>query len=124
MTHVTPKENESAEAMLKRFTKKVNNAGILQEVKRRRYYEKPSDKRRREKAAGKARAAKQRKKVEAFIKFHSENKIRPRKPRPVENKDNRRNEQKVYRAPHKKPKVVHKPVTNDSLKKLQDKFSK
>lgn len=44
---VTPKPGESPERMIKRFTKKVRNEGILQELYNRRGFEKPSVKRRR-----------------------------------------------------------------------------
>jgi small subunit ribosomal protein S21 len=44
---VTPRKDESPERFVKRFTKKVRNDGILQEVYLRKGYEKPSEKRRR-----------------------------------------------------------------------------
>lgn len=47
---VTPRNGESPERMIKRFTKKVRNDGILQELYQRRGYEKPSVKRRRKAA--------------------------------------------------------------------------
>jgi small subunit ribosomal protein S21 len=40
---------------MKKFRKKVENAGILQEVRRREFYEKPCEKRNRKKAEGIAR---------------------------------------------------------------------
>ena len=40
---------------LRKFKKKVQDNGILQEVKNREYYEKPSVKRKRAKAAARAR---------------------------------------------------------------------
>ena len=40
---VTPKKNESAEKMIRRFTKKVKKEGILEEVRDRAYYVKPSE---------------------------------------------------------------------------------
>ena len=43
---VTPRRNESAERMVKRFNKKVKKLGIIDEAKDRRYYKKPSDKKR------------------------------------------------------------------------------
>jgi len=49
-------ENESFESLLKRFSKKVQQAGILSEARRREHYEKPSDKRKR-KAAKRRRSA-------------------------------------------------------------------
>lgn len=47
---VTPRGGETPERMIKRFTKKVRNEGILQELYQRRGYEKPSVKRRRKAA--------------------------------------------------------------------------
>jgi small subunit ribosomal protein S21 len=47
---VTPRGGESPERMIKRFSKKVRNEGILQELYQRRGYEKPSVKRRRKAA--------------------------------------------------------------------------
>ena len=40
---------------MRRFKKKVERAGIIQEVRRRQYYEKPCQKRNRKKAEGIAR---------------------------------------------------------------------
>ena len=37
------KVNDTPERMIRRFTRKVKKAGILNEVRRRRYYRKPSD---------------------------------------------------------------------------------
>lgn len=44
---VTPRSGESTERMIKRFTKKVRNDGILQEVYDRRFYDKPSVRKRK-----------------------------------------------------------------------------
>tara|TARA_R100000808_G_C2152959_1_gene162773 strand:+ start:3817 stop:4035 length:219 start_codon:yes stop_codon:yes gene_type:complete len=52
---ITPRGKESVERMLKRFTRKVKKEGILQTIRDKRYYEKPSVK--------KQRTRKQRKKV-------------------------------------------------------------
>ena len=46
---VRARRNESTENLIKRFSRKVKREGILEEVKNRKYYEKPSVKRRREK---------------------------------------------------------------------------
>ena len=54
MADVVAGGNESFESLLKRFNKKVQQAGILAEVRRREHYEKPSVKRKR-KAATKRR---------------------------------------------------------------------
>ena len=51
MTEVNVGENESFESALKRFTKKVQQDGILSEYRRRQYYEKPSVKRKKKEAA-------------------------------------------------------------------------
>ncbi len=57
MSDVVAGENESFESLLKRFSKKVQQAGTLSEARRREHYERPSDKRRR-KAAKRRRSAK------------------------------------------------------------------
>jgi len=44
-------QNESFESLLKRFTKRVQQTGILSELRRREHYEKPSMKRKRKRAA-------------------------------------------------------------------------
>ena len=44
-------ERESLESALKRFTKRVQQYGILSEARRRRHYEKPSVQRKRKAAA-------------------------------------------------------------------------
>ena len=46
---VKARRNESPEALIKRFNRKVKNEGIVQEVLNRKYYVKPSVKRRMEK---------------------------------------------------------------------------
>lgn len=46
---VRPRQNEPTERLIRRFVKKVKKEGILEEVRDRKYYEKPSTKRRREK---------------------------------------------------------------------------
>tara|TARA_R110000824_G_scaffold31089_14_gene101582 strand:+ start:3813 stop:4025 length:213 start_codon:yes stop_codon:yes gene_type:complete len=52
---ITPRRNEAVDRLIKRFTKKVKKEGILQTVRDRKYYEKPSVK--------KKKVAKERKKV-------------------------------------------------------------
>jgi len=56
VSDVVAGDNESFESLLKRFSKKVQQAGILSESRRREHYEKPSDKRKR-KAAKRRRSA-------------------------------------------------------------------
>jgi small subunit ribosomal protein S21 len=50
-------ENESFEAALKRFNRKIQQDGILAEARRREHYEKPSVKRKKKAAAAKRRKA-------------------------------------------------------------------
>ena len=55
-----PKDKRPARPMpfdvaMRRFKKKVERAGIIQEIKRREFYEKPCQKRNRKKAEGTAR---------------------------------------------------------------------
>lgn len=51
MANVVAGENESFESLLRRFNKRVQQEGILSEVRRREYYEKPSVKRKRKSAS-------------------------------------------------------------------------
>ena len=51
MSKVVASENESFESLLKRFNKRVQQTGILSELRRREHYEKPSVKRKRKRAA-------------------------------------------------------------------------
>lgn len=48
VVEVILKENMRFDQALKRFNRKVQRAGVLSDVKKHRYYEKPSDKKRRE----------------------------------------------------------------------------
>jgi len=45
---IIPRRNESPEKLVRRFTKKVKKERILEEVRERAYYVKPSEKRRRQ----------------------------------------------------------------------------
>ena len=51
MVEVVVNQNESFEAALKRFNRKVQQYGILSEARRRERYEKPSVRRKRKAAA-------------------------------------------------------------------------
>jgi len=53
LAEVTPGQEESLDSLLKRFNRKVQQDGILAELRRREHYEKPSIKRKRKKAAKK-----------------------------------------------------------------------
>ena len=50
MPEVRLGEGESFESLLRRFTRKVQQEGIISEVRRRGFYEKPSIKRKRKEA--------------------------------------------------------------------------
>jgi small subunit ribosomal protein S21 len=56
MSEVRVGENESLESALRRFKRKCARAGVLQEIRKREHYEKPSVKRKK-----KAEAARKRK---------------------------------------------------------------
>ena len=57
MTNVVAYDNESFDSLLKRFNKRVQQDGILAQVRRRQYYEKPSVKRKRKKASKRRKTA-------------------------------------------------------------------
>jgi len=58
LTGVTAGDNESFESLLKRFNKRVQQAGILSEIRHGEYFEKPSVKRKRKESAKKRKSAK------------------------------------------------------------------
>jgi small subunit ribosomal protein S21 len=57
LTGVVAGDNESFESLVKRFNKRVQQAGILTEVRHREYFEKPSVKRKRKEAAKKRKTS-------------------------------------------------------------------
>jgi small subunit ribosomal protein S21 len=48
MIKIKAKGNESVHQMIKRFKKMCEKEGLIKDVKRKSYYEKPSDRRRRQ----------------------------------------------------------------------------
>lgn len=58
MAIIKSRENESIELTLRRFKRAVEKEGIIMEVRRREYFEKPTWKRKRKAAAAKKRHAK------------------------------------------------------------------
>jgi small subunit ribosomal protein S21 len=50
LAEVMAGNNESFESLLKRFNRRVQQTGILSEVRRREHYEKPSVRRKRKRA--------------------------------------------------------------------------
>ena len=57
MSNVTLSEGEPFESMLKRFNKKVQQDGILSEIRRRDHFESPSVRRKRKAAAKRRKSA-------------------------------------------------------------------
>lgn len=56
---IKPRRNENIERVIKRFNKKVKKLGIIDEVKERRHYIKPSEKKRKMKKRSDARRKKE-----------------------------------------------------------------
>jgi small subunit ribosomal protein S21 len=52
---VTVKENENINQALRRFKKKVEESGVLDVLRQKEFYEKPTTERKRKKGAAKAR---------------------------------------------------------------------
>jgi small subunit ribosomal protein S21 len=65
MPSVRLKENEYFDAALRRFKRACEKAGILTELRRREYYEKPTQERKRKKAAAVKRHLKRNSREEA-----------------------------------------------------------
>ena len=68
-----PKDKNPPKAMpfdigLRKFKKSCENAGIVQEVRLREFYEKPTAKRKRKKAEAVSRSRKQQRMLDAFTK--------------------------------------------------------
>ena len=57
MSNVVVGNNESFDSLLRRFNRRVQQDGILAEVRHREYYEKPSVKRKRKQAARRRKSA-------------------------------------------------------------------
>ena len=65
---VKPRTNESPEKMIRRFNKKVKKSGILEEIRDRRFHEKPSKLKRLKKQRAKRLARKAQREHEARFK--------------------------------------------------------
>ena len=57
MIDVIAGSNESLDSLLKRFDRKVQQHGVLSEMRRREYYEKPSAIRKKKEAAKKRKSS-------------------------------------------------------------------
>lgn len=53
MSEIQYRKDESFESMLRRFKRKVEQEGILREVRDRKHYEKPSERKRRRRSKSK-----------------------------------------------------------------------
>ncbi len=58
MTEIKISDNENFESALKKFTRRVQQDGILAEARRREHYEKPSVRRKKKEAARKRKSRK------------------------------------------------------------------
>jgi small subunit ribosomal protein S21 len=63
MPGVRVKENEPIESAIRRFKKQCEKAGILSELKRREYYDKPSVRKKKKAAAARKRALKKQRRM-------------------------------------------------------------
>ncbi|HVH04678.1 MAG TPA: 30S ribosomal protein S21 [Myxococcota bacterium] len=63
MPLIKVKENEPFELAMKRFKKQVEKAGILTELRRREFFDKPSVRRKKKAAAARKRALKKLKRM-------------------------------------------------------------
>ena len=52
---VTVKEHENINQALRRFKKKIEESGVLEDIRKKEFYEKPTTERKRKKGAAKAR---------------------------------------------------------------------
>jgi len=57
LADVVASDSESFESMLRRFNKKVQQEGVLSEIRRREFFEKPCIKRKRKEAAKKRKSS-------------------------------------------------------------------
>ena len=63
MPAIKVRDNEPFEVAMKRFKKQCEKAGILSELKRREYYDKPSVRKKKKAAAARKRALKKMRRV-------------------------------------------------------------
>lgn len=64
MPVIKVKDNEPFEVAMKRFKKQVEKAGVLTELRRREYFDKPSVRKKKKAAAAKKRALKRLKRMD------------------------------------------------------------
>jgi len=51
MTKIVVKDHEDINKALRRFKKKIEDSGVLEDLRKKEYYEKPTTKRKRKKSA-------------------------------------------------------------------------
>ena len=68
MPGIVVKDNESFESALRRFKKQCEKSGVLSEIRKREYYEKPSIKRKKKALAARKRMMKKLRKQQRFMK--------------------------------------------------------
>ncbi len=66
MPGIKVRDGEAFEGAMKRFKKQVEKAGVLSEVRRREFYEKPSVKKKRKAIAARKRALKRMNKSRSY----------------------------------------------------------
>jgi small subunit ribosomal protein S21 len=67
---VVSKENENINSLLRRFKKKVQESNVLDTVRKKEFYEKPTTQRKKAKAAAKARWRKKLKDQQLPLKLY------------------------------------------------------
>ncbi|MCD6386147.1 30S ribosomal protein S21 [Candidatus Sumerlaeota bacterium] len=70
MAQVVVEENEPIDRALRRFKKELQKAGIPQELKRREFYEKPSERRKRKIEAAKRKARRRMMKLKRKLEIY------------------------------------------------------
>jgi len=64
MTKIEIKKGEHLEKALRKFKAKIRREGVIDEIKKREFYEKPSQRRRKKEEAAKRREARRRREAE------------------------------------------------------------
>lgn len=64
MTRVEVRKGEELEKALRKFKTKIRREGVIDEIKKREFYEKPSQRRRKRKEAARRRELKRRREAE------------------------------------------------------------
>lgn len=67
-TCVVLKEGEDVDRAIRRFKNKVEESGVLKDLQKKEFYEKPTTARKRKKAAGRARYLKKLEKMQMPVK--------------------------------------------------------